>query len=68
VDDVALEIDEVNLALGIVRYQQGEARKRSVKITGAQARPSPFEFDLFNKWHWPSPSVVPYFPFAIVPL
>jgi len=60
VDDVALEIDEANLALAIVRRKQGKTRKRLVMVAGAQACPSPFELDLFNRRHESSPSIVLY--------
>jgi hypothetical protein len=51
VRDVALKVDEVDLAAATLRREQSETWKCPLRITSAQTSAESFGFDLFNRRH-----------------
>jgi hypothetical protein len=51
VNNLALKVDEVDLAAATLRREQSETWKCSVRITSTQTGPETFGFDLFNRRH-----------------
>jgi len=48
VDDLAVDIDQINLASATLRREQRKARKRAIVIESTQSDSGSFAFDLFN--------------------
>src|SRR5262245_8533035 len=57
VNDIAIEVDKINLAAAALRCEQRQARKRSLMIVRPHSNPSPFCLDLFYRRHRKSPSI-----------
>ncbi len=47
-NDVAIDIDQINLATAALRREQGKAGKRAIVIAGAQTDAGALCLDLFN--------------------
>ncbi len=50
-NDVAIDVDQIDIATATLRRKQGKARKRPVIVAGPQASPSALEHELFNMRH-----------------
>ena len=64
-DEVAVDIDQINLAAAALRREQSIARKHSLVIASAQPDAGTLGFDLFNRRHEFAPPIGRDFQLAI---